>query len=297
MDAHDLDLLRALSRAPRAPADALGAEVGLSGNAVKARLAKLREDGALQGVVALPRPARLGLREGLLVFEGVHDAPEREDELLRGLPEVPGVRFADVGPDAIHLHVLFASDADWERIERAAISFVGKPPTHRAQAPAQDAAPLSPADARVADALLADARRPLNDIADAAHLSTKTARRRLDAMLARGDLRLEPVLSPAEAKGLAVGLFVVETSAPSFLPPDAVTLGEGGLVTLLLARPTPRALHAEAKALRATPGVSRVFPLVGTRRHAEGWLRDALARPARGVPPEPIAPAAPRVRG
>lgn len=295
MDAQDLDLLRALAQDPRAPAQTLGVRVGLSANAVKARLAKLREEGALQGVVALPRPARLGLREGFLVFEGVADAAEREDEMLRGLPEVPGVRFVDVGHDAVHVHVLVRDDADWERLERAAISLVGKPPSHRAFAPAQAGEPFAPADARLADALLADARRPLQDLARDAGLSTKTARRRLDGMLLRGDLRLEPVLSPAEARGLALASFAVEREPDAAMPRDALALGEGPLVTVVLARSSPRALHADLKALRATPGVAHVFPLVGTRRHAEGWLRDALAA-ARLPRPEADAPL-PRVRG
>lgn len=199
-----MELLHFLAREPRAPAEQAGRSLGLSANAVKARLARLREDGVLQGFVATPRAGALGLREGLLVFEAVHDLAEREDDLLRQLPEVPGVRFADVGPDAVHLHLLARDEQDLERIERAAISLVGKPPAHRELADAEPAAPLAPSDARVVDALLVDARLPLVELAQRTSLSTKTARKRLDGLLARGALRLEPVVSPAEARGLAL---------------------------------------------------------------------------------------------
>jgi DNA-binding Lrp family transcriptional regulator len=281
VDARDVQLLEVLAREPRAPAERAGAALGLSGSAVKARLARMRGEGALQGFVATPRAALLGMRVGLLVFEGVHDAPERDDELLRGLPEVPGVRFADVGPDAVHLRLLFTDEADWERIERATISLVGKPPSHRAQEPAQPEAALAPADVRLADALLGDARRSLVEVVDASGLSAKTARKRLDAMMARGDLRLDPVVSPAEASGVA-------------LCGVAIQRGDGSLGQALVAGATPREALARAAALRAQPGVERVFPLVAARRAAEGWLRDALQSRARPVPAVPERqPAAP----
>jgi DNA-binding Lrp family transcriptional regulator len=278
VDARDVELLRILAEDPRAPAQRAARKLGLSANAVKARLAKLRAEGALQGFVATPRAAALGLREALLVFEGVHDAAEREEELLRVLPEVPGVRFADVGPDAVHLHLLARDEADFERIERAAISLCGKPPAHRALAPAAPAAPLDPADARLAAALLADARRPLPEIAKAAALSTKTARRRLEAMLARGDLRMDAVLSPAEAGGLALCGVTLEAEGPRL--DHAVVAGE-----------TPREAHARARTLA---GAARAFPLVGARRAGEAWLRDAILSPQPGQKAYP--PAAPTVR-
>ncbi len=278
-----MQLLDFLAREPRAPAERAGLAVGLSASAVKARLARMREEGALQGFVATPRPALLGLRAGLLVFEGVADAPERDEELLRGLPEVPGVRFADVGPDAAHLHLLFKDDADWERIERAAISLVGKPPAHRAQEPPAGEEPFAPADARLASHLLGDARRSLADLVEATGLSPKTARRRLDAMLLRGDLRLEPVVSPAEAGGVA-------------LCGVALQREDGRLDRALVSGATPREALARARELRLGPGVERAFPLVAARRAAEGWLHDALAARLRAVAPPPQTAAPPTVR-
>jgi DNA-binding Lrp family transcriptional regulator len=254
---------------------------------VKARLARLRDEGVLQGIHAAPRPALLGLREGLLVFDHVEDAAEREEELLRGLPEVPGVLHADVGHETVHAHVLFRDDADWERIERAAISLTGKPPSHRAQQPAADAAPLAPAAWRVVEALLADGRMPLGDLARASGLSPKTARRRLEGLLARGDLAIAPVLSPAEARGLVLTHVVVERqpSEPLALPEGAFALApDAALVSVLAPRASLRESLADLRALRASPGVHRVFPVLGVRRSAEAWLREAVAAKLRAAP-------------
>ena len=289
-----MDLLRALARDPRAPYDAVGAATGLSGNAVKARLARLREEGVLQGIHALPRAAHLGLREGLLVFDRVDDAAEREEELLRGLPEVPGILHADVGHDSVHAHVLFRDDADWERIERAAISLTGKPPAHRVQLPPSDAPHLAPADWRILDALLTDGRLPLGELARVSDLSPKTVRRRLAALLEHGDIILEPILSPAEAHGFALAHAIVDAPEDAALPEGVFTLApRARLLHVYAARESLREAHAALSAVRAIPGVQRALPIVGTRRSAEGWLKDAVAAARVRVAPAPELPAAP----
>lgn len=167
MDTLDFALLAALGRQPRASYEELGASVDLSANAVKSRLRRLGADGVLQGVLASPRPALLGLTEGLLLFTGVEDLDEREDELLAGLAEVPGVRFADAAHDhSVWVWTMQRDEADAERIERAAISLVGKPPARRTPTGAPEpATELAPADWRILRALQPDARAPAKELA------------------------------------------------------------------------------------------------------------------------------------
>jgi Lrp/AsnC family leucine-responsive transcriptional regulator len=304
VDAEDFSILAVLLRDPRAAYAAVGEQVGLSGNSVKARLRRLEEDGVLQGFVAVPAPGVLGLRDGLLTFTGVEDAVEREEELLKGLAELPGVRSVDVALDqSVHARVLFRDESDWDRIERAAISLVGKPPALRVRdgaAPAR--VELAPADRRVALAILADGRLGLKDLSAASGLSFKTARKRLDALLARGLVHVEPVLSPAEARGavLASAHVVLQPDAPLSLVqrnlPESVTLTgrpDGRLHVAHALKASLREARAGMAALAAVPGVERALPSLSSRRHGGAWMADALL--ARDVtaplapPPVPLA--------
>lgn len=298
MDEVDLGLLRSLLRDPRAPYERLGAQVGLSPNAAKARLARLRADGVLQGVVAAPDAATLGLREGLLVFSGVEEPEDREDELLANLCELPGVRFADVALDGtVALWTYVRDEDDADRIERAAVSLVGRPPAWRRVA---DAAPqverITLPEWRTARALVKDARVPLREAAAEAAVSPKTFRRRLDGMLARGRLRLTPVLSTAEsATPLVETILLLAPGADAAavraaLPPGALV--SGGLAGALLVWVPGRTLRdarRAARRLRSLPGVERALVVVSTRRPGSAWLEE-LAQRALRPDPAPIAP-------
>lgn len=298
MDPEDFAILATLHQDPRAAYAAVGERVGLSGNSVKARLRRLEEEGVLQGWVGVPAPAVLGLREGLLTFTSVEDAAEREDELLKGLAELPGVRSADVALDqSVHARVLFRDEGDWERIERAAISLVGKPPAHRfEEPPAAATVELAASDRRIAQALLEDGRLGLKELTAATGLSFKTARRRLDALLANGHVRVEPALSPAEAHGavLASAHLVLEPDVPvslvqRHLPAGVLLSGrpEGRLHLAHALKPSLKEARAETARLAQVPGVERALPSISSRRQGGGWLADALH--ARHV----VAPAAP----
>ena len=76
----------------------LGHRIGLTANAVKERVRRARH-GRPPRLRRAPGPGVLGMREGLLLFGGMEELEAREDELLRGLSEVPGVRFTDAGLD------------------------------------------------------------------------------------------------------------------------------------------------------------------------------------------------------
>lgn len=298
MDALDFALLAALSRDPRRTYGELGESVGLTANAAKARVHRLRDDGVLQGFAALPRPSLLGLHEGLLLFTGLDDLDEREDEVLRGLAEVPGVRAADAAVDhALWVWLLYRDDADWERIERAAISLAGKPPARRVRSePAAPGRALQPGDWRVVRALQHDGRAQAKDLARLSGLTFKPLKRRLDALLRAGDVRIRPVVSAAEARGAVLFrvILFLEPDAPApALPHDAILEQDApGVLSLLLQRPSLRDARALARALRALPGVERAHLQIATRRASLAWLDDAVARltaPAPAVAPVPMA--------
>lgn len=305
MDAQDFAILARLFEEPRASYEELGERVDLSANAVKARLRKMEDEGVLRGFVALPDPSLLGLRAGLLVFTAVDDLDEREEELLRSLPDVPGVRFADVALDhAVYVWLYHRDEADLDRIERAAISLVGKPPAHRFldDAPEPARMLLSSADWRIVQAILSEGRATLKELSARAGLSFKTAKRRLEALLHAGVLRVEPVLSPSEAAGAVMYTILVQLheradagSLRPMLPPLAITQQREGsrLVVVHGQRRSLREAQTDLRALKSVPGVQHAFLSIATRRHADGWLEEAvrarLAAPAPAAPPMPLA--------
>jgi len=307
MDEVDVRVVRELFADARATHEELGRAVGLSANAVAARLRRMEKSGVLQGFAAFPQPRLLGMVEGLLVFSHVDDIAEREADLLASLPELPGVRFVDVGLDqSVHVWLCYASEADWERVERAAVSLVGKPPALALRGDAREPSALAPADWRLVRALAPDARAPVKALARAAGLSFKTAKRRLAALLDAGALRLEPVLSPSEADGLVLytlGVVLKPDARPedvlAALPDAAVAQSAPGapLVLYHAARRTAREAQADHRRVRALPGVERALFTIATRRRADGWLADAIdARLAQLAPTAPRpSPAAPTV--
>lgn len=299
MDAVDFGLVSALARSPRTTYGELGARVGLSANAVKARVHRMQGEGVLQGFAALPRPSLLGYREGLLLFGAIEDLDEREDELLAGLAEVPGVRFIDAALDhSVWVWLLYRDGADFERIERAAISLVGKPPARSVRDDAAaDPAPrsLAPSDWKVLRALQPDGRAHAKDLAARAGLTFKPLKRRLDALLRSADVRVVPVVSPADASG-AVLFRVVAFLKPGHAGldvPDAIVAREApGVVSVLAQRATLREARALQRRVSRMDAVERAHLQIATRRMALGWLDDALARaataPAPLVAPVPL---------
>lgn len=301
MDRLDFEVLATLFRAPRTSYEALGEAVGLTANAVKARMRRLLNDGVLQGFATTPAPELLGLREGLLVFSGVDDLEEREEDILRNLPDVSGVRFVEVTHDhGVVLWVQHRDDADWERIERAAISIVGKPPAWDLRLPERPAErALTPTDWRLVRALMADGRIPLKELVRRSGVSTKTAKRRLENLLGSGAVRIEPVVSASEAGGAVLFSLVVHLHEGAdarglltLLPPTTILSSREGsrLVVLHVLRRTLREAQADHRAVKLSPLVERVVFGIATRRRADAWLEEAAALRAT-QPAAPLAPA------
>jgi DNA-binding Lrp family transcriptional regulator len=306
VDSLDLAILAGFAREPRATYGEMGTRVGLSGNAIKSRLQRLEQLGVLQGFAAVPDPTLLGLREGLLVFLGVEDLDEREEEILRSLPDVPGVAFLDVALDhAVYVWTLHKDEADADRVERAAISLLGKPPAFRYEGRAEpESAPTPPihpvaltaADWRVARALLPDARRSAKELARTSGTTFKTLKRRMARLLDSGNMRVEPVLSGTQAPGGVLFRLVAIAKPgerPIAFPEDAiVTRFDGSRIAVAeMRRETPHAAQEVFRAARADPAIERCFLQIATRRRSAGWLEESLLARA-SAPPEAVAPRA-----
>ncbi|MFD7612394.1 Lrp/AsnC family transcriptional regulator [Streptomyces sp. NPDC059828] len=87
LDTVDRTLIRLLQQDGRASYTDLGREVGLSAPAVRARVARLTENGLLQ-FAAVTDPLRLGLPVMALLGIKVHGLPR---EVIAALERIPGV--------------------------------------------------------------------------------------------------------------------------------------------------------------------------------------------------------------
>ena len=120
MDGIDTDVIGCLLRDGRATYAEIGAEVGLSAPAVKRRVDRLRESGAITGFTALVDPTVLGWRTEAYVevyCKGTVSPRELRRSLER-VPEVVGACTVSGSADAL-LHMLATDIAQLERaIER-----------------------------------------------------------------------------------------------------------------------------------------------------------------------------------
>ena len=120
MDGIDTDVIGCLLRDGRATYAEIGAEVGLSAPAVKRRVDRLRETGAITGFTALVDPVVLGWRTEAYVevyCKGTVSPKELRRSLER-VPEVVGACTVSGSADAL-LHMLATDITQLERaIER-----------------------------------------------------------------------------------------------------------------------------------------------------------------------------------
>lgn len=121
MDVFDARLLDALQHNARATAETLSARVGLSADACRKRLARLRASGLIEAEIAILNPALLG--RGLLLIVEVTLQNERKADLdrfkaaMRTAPEVMQCYYVTGNADFI-LIVSARDMADFERFTR-----------------------------------------------------------------------------------------------------------------------------------------------------------------------------------
>ena len=120
MDGIDTDVIGCLLRDGRATYAEIGAEVGLSAPAVKRRVDRLRETGAIRGFTAVVDPQALGwtTEAYVEVYCKGTVAPAELRRSLERVPEVVGACTVSGSADAL-LHMLATDISQLERaIER-----------------------------------------------------------------------------------------------------------------------------------------------------------------------------------
>lgn len=309
MDAVDFRILAHLFRDARVPFETIGKAVGLSGNAVKARVHKMEEEGVLRGFLATPDPMLFGYRTAVMVWSHVDELDTREQEILEGIRELGAVRWVDVTLDgSLVLVALYKDASEYDRLERAGASLLGKGPTFSVTCTEQATSlkELTLLDWKIVRALRRDGRKTLKDVVDETGASFKTVKKRMEKLLESEALWIMPNVSTSEATGLVLFDLFVWLDDPkrrqevlALLPKDAVAFPietpKAGL-GIHLHRENLRAAQADFRKVKSAPGVERAVHVIATRHTFDQWLdarieaaiRD-LERARRPATPAPAA--------
>jgi DNA-binding Lrp family transcriptional regulator len=235
LDAIDRTLVEALREDGRAGLGALGERVGLSGDAVRERLRRLRSAGAVS-VAGTPDPHALGYRTVALAALGVRGPVLPVAQRLAGVAQIDFVA-CTAGSYDLLVEVLAQDDADLVELldrELRAIPEVerchvlvyldvvkwtpggiggGPPPAPTPTSPAA----LDEADRAIMAALQVDGRATYQDLAHATGLTYANARRRARALIESGKVRIVTTVNrlvEGTAVLAAVGLEVSGPLAP-----------------------------------------------------------------------------------
>lgn len=290
-DETDFQILVRLWRDPFASYEAIGHELGLSGNTAKNRLERLRSDGLISGMWAFPSPDLFHRTSRIFAFR----PPERTQEALQAALRIDPVVWALERTDHF-VSVNAYLDGASEDPPKELLELLGPPVfaiSPRIFDTAEDARTLSPLDLRVLRALLRQPRASLQDLAKACRLTPKTVRSHRDAMFRDGAFSLLTPLQGAQSHGLVVyNLFVgtkeitnsVRGTVLSALPRCvllAETQNPTGLYLAGRATSLADCFADEAKAGQV-PGVLRVQLNLFLRHEFaaarfEGWIDEQLA--------------------
>ncbi|HYM41067.1 MAG TPA: winged helix-turn-helix transcriptional regulator [Thermoplasmata archaeon] len=291
VDAKDFQIIRSILREPFASFTAIGGPLGLSGVTVKARLERLRRDGAVQ-VWGVPDPAVFRRHARFFVYGRISRrrlafALARKSETV--------VRAAE------------GHERSFELVTYADTEDAGPPPefvrrfgdphfaaTMHLSDPKESDCVLSPLDWRVLLPLVRNPRTPVQELASATGLSRKTVRLHREALVRKKLLNVLPFLAGAQAPGFVLYrlfLWMPSTSVGDrqrilgALPGtifNAWTEEPAGL-WLAGAAPTMAHLLRLRDQAERLPGILRVEYDVFLRNEPfperlEGWIRAELER-------------------
>ena len=287
MDLRDFQILLELNRHPFSSPGAIGKALGVTGNAVKARLDRMKAEGLLNGFFVMPVSAVFGRHWHVFPYLDVEPEPDLQEIL--DVEDVVNVWRGRPRTIMVNTYSRTRGGAPSPKLAEV----LHCPPSGVAlpDAPnrfsANDAV-LSPLDWRVIEALLDRPRAPLADLARATQLSPRTVRKRRDSLVSKGLLGIIPNLDTSRESGLIVysGHVATKTRADLdrlhlpglsvlrqlFDPPAAWVIGHAATYAELQ--------QVELKLL-SIPGVisAQLVPSRGGALATErlrGWIQDEL---------------------
>ncbi len=289
-DERDFGILALLARDPFMSNERIGDALGLSGNAVKKRLAGLEAEGVLPSTWLLPIPQVFRRHSRVFVYKDM----DRADDAIERALAVDPVVWAGIDVDRFFHASVYAKTPDASPPEEL-VRALGEP-TYSVSPPLSDLtadeAAVSSLDLRILLVLLREPQASLQRLADATGLSPKTVRRHRDAMFANGLFMLFPVIHVARSRGVVLfNAFAHGPQVPSHAQSLLATVPRCRLVTARTVPPgvwligwaNSMAEVSEVEArLRAYPGVERAGIIMRLRvefalDRVEEWIREDLA--------------------
>lgn len=274
-------LLAELALSPFASYAELGRRLGVTGEAVRQRLDRFREDGVLRGFSAIPAASVFGRQACDLIFPTSIDL----DLLLRQPDVVYAVNSVD-GRCGVKGYV-----DDVAGFASRTSDLVGQTPYKVIGGPgARSADLLGTIDLRVLRALVAEPRSSFRELQAATGLSYRTVRSSRQRLVDSGAVAVQPVLRPSRCGDLYHNLWVqgpacaVEQDVRGLLD-DHVVLDWWSSPPSLYLFCHEDSLEAHVnmiESLRRAPGVDEV-EVVLTReyrlaeRRVLGWIDERLA--------------------
>ncbi len=288
MTSRDLRIIGALFLDPFASHARIGRRVGITGEAVRKRLANLAQDGVLPGFVATPTPAIFG-REGVAFGVDVTDATLEEALALEDVVTVGQTLEGILGLIGfVPPGTVDERTAAWAESLRATRVRYRMP--YRQEVTPGVPGPL---EWRTLDAMLDDPRRSLESLAEATGLTARTVARRRDALIDQQMVEVTPHLGPSTSGRLFFHLGLMgytgsTEEALRALPGTIVSermdrsAASPGLFLYCQVDSLPAQSDLIARAARI-PGVQQVQPYLMTdyrlnRERVHGWIQDEIAR-------------------
>ncbi len=289
VDERDFGILALLARDPFLANERIGDSLGLSGNAVKKRIAALEAGGVVPSTWLFPIPQVFRRHSRVFVYKDVKDP---EAAVRKALTFDPVVWSGFDMDGSFHVHT-YAEEADGGP-PRGLVEALGEP-VYSVSPPLSDLTPeeatVSSLDLRILLVLLRQPRASLREIADQTGLSPKTVRRHRDASFANGLFMLFPVIHVAQARGVVLyNAYAQGPRVPSNAQAILDVLPRCRLVTAKTIPPgvwligwaetLAEVSDVEAR-LKGFPGVDAAGIIMRLRvefalDRVEGWIRDEL---------------------
>ncbi len=202
MDERDFEILVGMLREPLASYQALGRGVGLSGTSVKNRLETMRDQGPLQGFVALPR-AEVFDRASTIYW--THTGLKARDALedVLEVDPVVWVNLLSSGDVAVHAYEGPDEDASGDIEDGLGSSLERRGGLAPWPGDVSDAV-LSSLDWRILRHLVREPRMPVSELVEHTGLARNTVSKRRRRLFEEGLIGLFPLLEQARTPGLVL---------------------------------------------------------------------------------------------
>lgn len=309
MDGLDVRILRTIGirpfRSTPCPPDVLKTgriadAVGVTPDTVRARLARMEDQGVIAAYQVVPNLAQLGLSASAFLY--LVDRSLDKDEVVARARAVDGMlEIHDfIGP-GVCLDIAFQDTGERDEKLSALSELTGHlhPRLSYHRRTPEVSRPLSQLDWRIIRALRWEARRSPTEVASEVGVTARTVKRRRDRMLREGSLLIAPLFDPSRADGLllfnllvhlgpspALGVKrgLIETFSESCihaLKPASTSIGAFNLVLCAHSSREVEALRQQALELQ---GIRKADVALFRGVHdTSDWLDDEIEHRAKGV--------------